>query len=295
MTKHMGRSHNGLELPCGRCPFTTSSVENFHTHLLFDCESTHVFQKRTKELHQDNQIISSETSSGQIKCNLCPRVFNSLASLRGHRYKHFGKDRVCQVCGYTTKKVYDFNRHELRHKTDYPFKCGDCDKGFITQYEFHEHRNVHTAHRPYQCEYCGVSFSRRSSLVLHRYRKHPELFDPSKRCSICNTVCINQDTMAAHMITHTEGRRRYYCDVCGKGFLSRNILKIHRRSHTGEKPYECTYCGRCFSDKKNLTVHKRLHTGERPYSCNFCQKSYTKMSALKAHQKTHCRDETSLV
>lgn len=237
-----------------------------------------------------NQLLrhKNEKHGIDIKCEICTQVFSSMVSLRSHKFtKHTGKDKICEICGYSTKKTYDFKRHQVKHSNEYTVMCLVCNKGFYSLYEFNEHKNVHTAERPYQCEVCGVDYSRRSSLILHRNRKHPEIYDSSKRCYICNQVCLTKETMEAHVKTHVEGRKRFYCDICGKGLLTRVILKIHRRSHTGEKPFDCSYCGRAFSCKKNLSVHIRLHTGDRPYSCNVCWKAYTKSSALKAHEKTH--------
>lgn len=325
ITNHLTTKHSRQGYPCYNCDFKTGKASEFKKHLTEQAcmkESTdQVLIKNGIENNKDDKAVgknlkiktadqkknhpcdlcdSSFTLKNQllvhknqehgadIKCDICNQVFNSMVSLRSHKFtKHTGKDKICEICGYSTKKTYDFKRHQVKHSSVYTIKCSVCNKGFYSQYEFNEHKNVHTAERPYQCEVCGVDYSRRSSLILHRNRKHPEIYDTSKRCQICNQVCLTKETMAAHIKTHVEGRKRYYCDICGKGLLTRVILKIHRRSHTGEKPFDCSYCGRAFSCKKNLSVHIRLHTGDRPYSCAFCWKSYTKSSALKAHEKSH--------
>lgn len=94
-------------------------------------------------------------------------------------------------------------------------------------------------------------------------------------------------TRRNYSIRRRQPFQLYKCDVCGSEFVHRTHLKIHQRTHTGEKPYKCNYCGRCFAQKGNLHVHMKIHTGEKDFICEYCQRGFITNAQLFVHMRTH--------
>ena len=149
------------------------------------------------------------------------------------------------------------------------------------------------------CFLCNKKFTRKSQLVKHTEKLHPNTdlrvaqkietsqlsSNPLHECLQCKAVFKRASKLAQHMLVHS-GVKPYSCDECEKSFARKTNLQLHKRTHTGERPHACARCGRCFSDVSAFRRHCRTHTGERPYSCAQCGATFTQASTLYNHKKT---------
>nr|XP_060630934.1 sal-like protein 3 isoform X3 [Anolis sagrei ordinatus] len=81
------------------------------------------------------------------------------------------------------------------------------------------------------------------------------------------------------------------CVICHRVLSCQSALKMHYRTHTGERPFKCKICGRAFTTKGNLKTHFGVHRAKPPlrvqHSCPICQKKFTNAVVLQQHIRMH--------
>ena len=82
-----------------------------------------------------------------------------------------------------------------------------------------------------------------------------------------------------------KGRKKKFCSICNKTFLSVTNLKMHRAStHEEKKSYDCTSCSSIFTHKSNLKRHfVSVHKWQKEIKCTACGFIFNLESNLKRH------------
>ncbi|XP_067636668.1 zinc finger protein ZFP2-like isoform X2 [Eurosta solidaginis] len=101
---------------------------------------------------------------------------------------------------------------------------------------------------------------------------------------------------------------QYPCDICGRFFKTKLLLKRHKRIHSDEKPHKCDFCekryknrrdkneqyqnpcdicGKHFTTKPILNRHKLCHSDEKPHKCQLCEMRFVQATTLNQHMRTH--------
>lgn len=85
------------------------------------------------------------------------------------------------------------------------------------------------------------------------------------------------------------------CQFCNVVLQTQKGLRIHLRSHTGEKILQCLFCDAKYSRTNHLLRH--INTHNKPgliHSCESCDKTFTEAAALYHHNKEHEEIEHSI-
>ncbi|KAH7939420.1 hypothetical protein HPB52_012564 [Rhipicephalus sanguineus] len=137
------------------------------------------------------------------------------------------------------------------------------------------------------CEACGDAFSAAKHLHRHWQTTHRKRPQGKHTCSYCTYSSDRKAHVKMHERTHT-GERPFSCYICQKGFYRADDVETHMRVHTKEKPYECEECGQRFNVSSNLNRHKKLHTDDAEmHACPDCGKTFNQKVHLKSHMRTH--------
>ncbi|XP_048515128.1 zinc finger protein 768-like isoform X16 [Athalia rosae] len=267
------------------------------------------FQGELNVIQTDLNLTPVESKSeGNVKtCEICQEQFHFVTRLVAHLRIAHGIQRPfkCNSCWRTYAQQFMLNAHVKKSHTPKNVSCHQCKFVCVTKADLERHKKKqHELTLKYYCECngCGVTFGDASTLKQHRtscdhfvpltpgIKKIP---DAEHRCDLCGKCYEFKSILKQHKIeihgihTYERPRRRYLCALCGKELKTAKGFEIHNRSHTGEKPYTCEVCGKCFACETLLRTHNVTHTGERKYTCDQCGKSFTQRSTLVVHKRYH--------
>lgn len=86
----------------------------------------------------------------------------------------------------------------------------------------------------------------------------PHTTTPSKKSrnrtksKVASSIVYNDGNLGKEKTVHR-------CNICNRGFLNKSNIKVHLRTHTGEKPFRCDVCSKAFRQKAHLIKHAQIH------------------------------------
>ncbi|XP_017488561.1 PREDICTED: zinc finger protein 227-like [Rhagoletis zephyria] len=107
------------------------------------------------------------------------------------------------------------------------------------------------------------------------------------KCEFCTSVFqFQRDLLQHYEVEHGDKTHNFPCEYCPNRFVSKNVLRLHRRQvHQKDEYIDCEHCGRTVLKtfyNKHLKRHKQLK-----FLCNKCPKICASRFTLKRHLELH--------
>ena len=85
---------------------------------------------------------------------------------------------------------------------------------------------------------------------------------------------------------HFIQRMSFVCEVCGRGYRSKQALNGHR-THHGERKFSCLSCEKKFFTKQELVQNLYSHGSAKNYICHECDQAFKYSTGLHRHRRCH--------
>ena len=276
--EHVTQEHEGRwKYVCGRCDFTTMDVGNLRVH-----RRTHDSIKKKefcdicgKGYSNVKAHVEDVHGTDSISCEYCSRIFKHPNSLKRHMSIHYGgKDENGEI-----KQPVKRTGVAANTSTTCEF-CGETSSNSRAATEHYNRYHRPQEERIVQCPVCPKKFFDQVALKAHNYYAHLR----SHRCNICEKGYASKSLLDTHTCVTVEKRQ---CGICGKQMTARR-LKLHiEQVHEdeGRRRFPCSECGKGFAIRANLRVHMNIHTNARPYKCRHCDNAFNSMASRNSHEK----------
>lgn len=173
-------------------------------------------------------------------------------------------------------------------------QCPVCHKSFKSKYYLKVHNRRHTGERPFGCPKCGKRYFRKENLDTHQSRGCARVL--TYTCPTCSSSFNTKEELRVHIVSHT-GEMPHKCSTCSEQFMYKKELTMHlMKIHGHPKPHACPQCPKTFLTRTELRVHEAAkHRGEKPFVCEECGHRASSRNGLQMHIKAIHRNERPFV
>ena len=161
---------------------------------------------------ENNEIFNDSLNPFDVLGSNDPLTKLSFEELKIRNHKEFVRSELIESLGLSKEKMYyellkpykhrriqSFDHKTQTHKYVYICTYENWDKEFTKGWNILDHVRMHENIKPYQWDGCERAFTQKWNLTKH-YRRH--------------------------LITRLRDRKRFFCQVCRKGFTERYNLKV---------------------------------------------------------------------
>ncbi|CAL8142549.1 unnamed protein product [Orchesella dallaii] len=298
---HVYDNHKDKLVQCSECDRCFESKQLLQVHI----------QKKACNAADNTESDGDTAETKKVHCcQQCSSSFKSQSKLRAHiSATHEKKEFPCSVCSavFPTESRYKFHMSRMHDKIHNV--CKTCGYKAHGASHLRLHMQKHTKQKMYMCEICSKTFTSPTYLTGHKQKEHfQELGVQPIKCEECDVLLPSRAQLKYHNQKVHEKKFKYFCEICGKGFLFESGLKNHSQIHSTERNEVCQVCGAAYVHNRVLMDHMKNHHPEiyaatkgkdpaevsmpnqdnqGPFICKFCNKEFSMRYHLHSHLKTH--------
>ena len=237
---------------------------------------------------QNAGTMKTESGTGE-RGEKQKRVYRSSKDLLEYvtMINNSGKTYSCKICNYQCQQTSRFREHLRKHSGEKPYQCDSCEMQYASKSSLMtHHKRVHN-NQVFSCRYCDFSRNTEGPVQLHERRMHLE---PSTlmKCPHCPFKSRGEERFRYHLEGHDQNTS-YICSLCGKIFISKKEMDVHRFSHKRRgQNVPCPACDKKFSCPEKMKAHLSVHSGIKKFKCRFCSYEFRiPQTLVKHHFRKH--------
>ena len=320
---HKENIHMKIKHVCDHCKAECTTKSNLNMHITryhtkedIQCNKCENMTFSTRwEFNQHKQELHKKVKKGKAPkrervrqiCDVCgyEPSYSSPTAIRIHKAAvHLGIKHVCDQCGKECTTKSNLTKHQTKFHGD-GFPCQSCDykAGLKDQLKYHI-ESVHLGIR-YECNFegCSYSSSQKTTLRVHRAKRHSEKAIP---CLICDEKFAIEFLLKQHIVSKHDG---LYCTkCCWQPYTAEEYQRHNETSHKGFSfglKHKSPVLKRCrdfyFNDCSFTTFKKRSlkkhHTAvhvNSSFNCDQCQFDFNSSQALNIHIATTHKESSNI-
>ena len=197
------------------------------------------------------QHVETCTSSKDLECYDCGKLFGSKKQLNNHKRVHKELAK-CGECGKEFSSRHLESHLQMKHGKEAPiYKCEQCPYETLKHSNLTRHKSVHGKDEPAkECPHCDTIFLHGWLLERHIESKHQDLH---VHCSLCEKVYTRRDNLREHMLKeHTASKVSLSVTMWG-------TFENDNESEIGDiNSFSCDQCVFFCNRPSKLEKHKEM-------------------------------------
>ena len=181
LDNHQASVHDKIRYHCDKCGKSFASKQHLKQHIekqhegkIFPVHKCELCGKDFQDLKRHIAIVHEKTEAG-MKCEQCPKIFGSKASLRSHERFFHNQERnhICKICKSGFQSAHYLKQHITAvHDGIRKFECDLCEKAFSNRFGLTRHKESFHQGKRFECDKCSKSFTQKYHLKTHLEQDH---------------------------------------------------------------------------------------------------------------------------